>query len=69
MANRTKTMARRKIRREVKSRIRALIAGELRCRVGQGEFPGYLEAEPKDVQEAWAEYLVEIADQISPEGR
>jgi hypothetical protein len=67
MGRRTKAMARRKIRRAVKSRIRALVANELRQRVS--EFPGHLEQEPVEVQHSWTDYVCEIADQISPEGR
>ncbi len=52
------------IPKRIKTRIRQLIALEMRSRLT--EIPEHLEAEPQDVIDAWPDYVSDIADQISP---
>jgi hypothetical protein len=53
-----------KLSRELKGRIRAWVAAEVRGRMSEAP----PEEESIELQEAWHEYLQEIAHQISPKG-
>lgn len=54
-----------KIPRRIKTRIRQLIARELRERLS--EIPGYLDFSTDEALiNAWSDYVCEIANQISP---
>ena len=50
--------------KKVKTRIRQLIALEMRSYLTQ--FPEHAMGESEELKNAWADYVLDIADQISP---
>lgn len=53
------------VNRKIKTRIRELVANEMRARIA-AEVPGYAETESAELQNVWSQYVNEIADQIYP---